>query len=1136
MITKAVHRLLSMACDLKMAVLISKGDGLSGHANRGIGMLRRMPSNVAGLTRRRKLVLSWEDDDEEENIGLSLKRDGMIAQNEKLSEGTGNLKTLKKPRTPLNNTWDGYSRGLEVAEQSKFSGNEFFIENKSAANSCNISNRKRKRSPHDECSTIRSIGEVYKAEEHKEMKQSISGKGLTKERGIVELYKLEEHMKVKASVYSKGLRKERGLKDLHDTEEQKVKEEVANGRKYGKSKRTLYQKRKSQKICANSKKKNAHVPKLSTILIEDSDESNRKLRTSSCREDILETDEVRSSVNRRTSKGHRTASNKNHFDPNFFVGDWVDDEEDDLVSLFKEREGSHDDMNSVGTELSNVDSFKSNTILQDITRKSGSVESTSSRSSPTSASSSLTQSSKTVRRSADMSTSCNTNVRKYLSCHQCQRKDRRTVVPCTKCKELVYCIQCIRQWYPNLSEEEVSETCPFCRGNCNCNLCLHSSGTSKTSERNLTHDEKVQDLYYFTSKLLPFLKQIHQEQVEEMQMEASIQGISTQSIDVKQDNYYGDERVYCDHCSTSIIDLHRSCPSCSYELCLACCREFRRHGCLEDADKAPLRFLNRGKDYMHGGDPQQEFCWVEGSSDQIRQPIKWISMDYGIIRCAPVEMGGCSSCALELKCLLPQNWISGLEERAERILKKCNILHAFSWPISHETDPEKVHKAYFREGSGDNYIYCPDSRELNEESLFHFRSYWGRGEPVIVKNVLERTSGLSWEPMVMWRALCEHVDAGVRTKMSEVKAIDCLAGCQVDISTRKFFRGYTQGRSYENRWPEMLKLKDWPPSDKFEDLLPRHCDEFISALPFPEYTDPRAGFLNVATKLPESILKPDLGPKTYIAYGFQEELGRGDSVTKLHYDMSDAVNILTHTVEVPLSDEQGSAICELKKRHKVQDEKELSERPESLADPNIDRNAESQQNYTSSSGCTKDESAYLSDNGINSGYKASSDHLNERCGALWDIFRREDVPKLKEYLVKHSKEFRHTFCCSVDQVVHPIHDQSFYLTLEHKRKLKEEYGIEPWTFEQKLGDAVFIPAGCPHQVRNLKSCTKVAVDFVSPENLEECIRLTEELRKLPRGHKSKEDKLEIKKMIIHGVNTAVEELEQLMSSHHRRIP
>jgi lysine-specific demethylase 3 len=94
----------------------------------------------------------------------------------------------------------------------------------------------------------------------------------------------------------------------------------------------------------------------------------------------------------------------------------------------------------------------------------------------------------------------------------------------------------------------------------------------------------------------------------------------------------------------------------------------------------------------------------------------------------------------------------------------------------------------------------------------------------------------------------------------------------------------------------MLKLKDWPPSDKFENILPRHCDEFIRALPFQEYSDPNAGILNVAAKFPEEKLKPDLGPKTYIAYGTREELGRGDSVTKLHCDMSDAVHFILCTI------------------------------------------------------------------------------------------------------------------------------------------------------------------------------------------------------------------------------------------------
>ena len=43
----------------------------------------------------------------------------------------------------------------------------------------------------------------------------------------------------------------------------------------------------------------------------------------------------------------------------------------------------------------------------------------------------------------------------------------------------------------------------------------------------------------------------------------------------------------------------------------------------------------------------------------------------------------------------------------------------------------------------------------------------------------------------------------------------------------------------------------------------------------------------------------------------------------------------------------------------------------------------------------------------------------------------------------------------------------------------------------------------------VQSCIKVAMDFVSPENLQECLFLTEEFRLLPKMHRAKEDKLEV---------------------------
>ncbi|KAK1318201.1 hypothetical protein QJS10_CPB04g01378 [Acorus calamus] len=549
-------------------------------------------------------------------------------------------------------------------------------------------------------------------------------------------------------------------------------------------------------------------------------------------------------------------------------------------------------------------------------------------------------------------------------------------------------------------------------------------------------------------KVVP--KQFLQEQTTEKEMEAKIRGTSLDQVKLQQVVCHIDECIYCNNCNTSIADFHRSCPKCAYDLCLSCCCELR-DGCPPgDGGAVVAQYQSRGMDYVHGGEPltekESETMDVHdnASSDRPMLLKEWKANSDGSIPCPPSGLGGCGCCLLELKCLFTEPWLLELYKKAKAVTSSAR-----------------------------------------DVDLDHFQRHWVKGEPVIVSNVLELTSGLSWEPMVMWRALRETKHYRGFSDDLAVDAIDCLDLCVGEINIHQFFTGYTEGRWYHNGWPQILKLKDWPPANFFEERLPRHGAEFISALPFQEYTHPRYGLLNLAVRLPKAVLKPDLGPKTYIAYGLSEELERGDSVTKLHCDMSDAVNVLTHTAEVVLNANQHAKIDSLKRKHREQDQRELG-----------------------------------LENVVEKDLSTPATNSAETGDALWDIFRREDVPKLQEYLKQHSKEFRHVHCCPVEQVAHPIHDQAFYLTVEHKKKLKQEFGVEPWTFEQKLGEAVFIPAGCPHQ-----SCIKVAMDFVSPENVNECLRITEEFRRLPLDHAAKEDKLEVKKMAIHAVREALKVLE-----------
>jgi len=54
----------------------------------------------------------------------------------------------------------------------------------------------------------------------------------------------------------------------------------------------------------------------------------------------------------------------------------------------------------------------------------------------------------------------------------------------------------------------------------------------------------------------------------------------------------------------------------------------------------------------------------------------------------------------------------------------------------------------------------------------------------------------------------------------------------------------------------------------------------------------------MCTKLvPEIYLPPDLGPKSYIAHGVKKRQPPNDSITRMHDDMSDAVNVLLYSTK-----------------------------------------------------------------------------------------------------------------------------------------------------------------------------------------------------------------------------------------------
>lgn len=346
-----------------------------------------------------------------------------------------------------------------------------------------------------------------------------------------------------------------------------------------------------------------------------------------------------------------------------------------------------------------------------------------------------------------------------------------------------------------------------------------------------------------------------------------------------------------------------------------------------------------------------------------------------------------------------------------------------------------------------------------------FQQHWERGLPVVVANVTDKMQKIIWSPEYFSQRFGneKHV------------MINCQNNVAINRVAMKFF--WDGFGSIKKRLPRendekvVLKLKDWPTSDDFANVMKEHFDDLMGAVPLSAYTT-RNGRFNLASYLPEHFSRPDLGPKMYSAYCQLHPTKQGS--TNLHLDVSDAINILVH-VSQP-SDHHLSP-----KQYSVETMKQVLD--EAGADEADKRNVLSRTRLP---------------------------------GAVWHIYPAHQADDMRKILYDVAIERGKPLGVNDD----PVHDQDWFIDSELRQRFMQK-GIEEFTIVQYEGDAVFIPAGAPHQVRNLSDCIKVALDFVAPENLSECLNLTEEFRILSERHQNHEDKLQIKNILYHCIKNLV---------------
>ncbi|XP_078269374.1 putative JmjC domain-containing histone demethylation protein 2C isoform X3 [Rhinoraja longicauda] len=373
---------------------------------------------------------------------------------------------------------------------------------------------------------------------------------------------------------------------------------------------------------------------------------------------------------------------------------------------------------------------------------------------------------------------------------------------------------------------------------------------------------------------------------------------------------------------------------------------------------------------------------------------------------------------------------------------------------------------------GGNVLWLQDSGNPNNCKIF--RECWRQEQPVLVSGVHKKLNSNIWKPESFNEDFADQ----------KVDLINCKDGSIVSgVRIQDFWDGFedlTKRLKSKNGESLLLKLNDWPSGEDFKTMMPSRYDDFMKNLPLSQYCNPE-GNLNLASRLPNFFVQPDLGPKLYSVYGQTSVKEHG--TTNLHLDVADVVNVLVY-VGVPKGNGNNHRAAILKK---IEEE-------------------------------------------IDESTKKRLKNSNETPGALWHIFSTKDTDKIREFLQKVNEELGQES---------PEHDsfldQICYLDKKMRQRLCEECGIQCCSILQFLGDTFLIPAGTLRQMQSIYSCIQVSEDFVSPEHIAQSFHLTHELRHQSKDEINYEDKFQIKNIIYHSVKDAVGTLRLHEENAHQKV-